>query len=168
MALPEDFVDPITTCLAPTVTFPPLAGPGGLPNFLLASLDSNFAGINFVLDAFDDLPDLPSQPTVEIFLDAFYGGNFSFPFAVPSITILGFPTPTLAGPAPPIPAPTLPTLALIELFIRLPFEVFEIIIQKLIDDQVIEIPSIATIELIFNDLAWSLGIDTPSIGILGG
>jgi hypothetical protein len=71
MGLQDTFVDSITNCMGPTLTWPTITLPG-LPNFALGCFEATFAGMNFILGFLPPNPsNLPSIPDISLFLNPF-------------------------------------------------------------------------------------------------
>ena len=84
MGLPGDLLSPFLSCMNPTMVWPSIVGPGGLPNFGLSTLLSMMGGIGMVLDFIPPDPlNLPPPPTPEGLM-----GLFTAPF-LGSLTIPG-------------------------------------------------------------------------------
>jgi len=165
MGAAEDFVNPIMDCMdfaGVGLPIPDIAGPGGLPNFCLGLFLSQMAGINFVLDFIPPDPaNLPSLPSLQIFIDAFLGG-IDFPYYMPEFDLGGgFTIPEMPG-LPDIDGTG--AIKLCAIFIKLPFQCIELIIDKIISDLTVEIPGIPDIEALFLSLAASFGL--AGLGII--
>lgn len=146
MAMPQDFVNPITGCMNGSMTWPGIAEPG-LPNFCCGLLAANMAGINYVLDFIPPTPENIvglSIPSITLFQDAFMA----------SINLGSLDDPTAA-------------LKFIELGFTLPFQLISTMITGLLSLQ-INLPTIGGVEAIIGDLSVSLGIDTPAVSNFAG
>lgn len=146
MAMPNDFVNPITTCMNSSMSWPGISEPG-LPNFLVGLLGANLAGINYVLDFIPPTPEKIAGltiPSITLFQDAFMA----------SINLGDLPDVTAA-------------MKFIELGYTLPFQLISNMITDLLNLQV-TLPTIPGIEAIIGELSVSLGIDTPAVATFGG
>lgn len=175
MGAEQDFVDDICNCIAPgpfsvPFSWPSINGPGGLPNMNFSLFSSQWAGINYTLDFIPiDPENLPEVPSVDIFIDAALG-EFNFPFNLPASNLEGISLPAYTADIPTVPpvgfdvnAP----LKFLTMFIKLPFETIEFIIDEIVTNLTVTLPTVPEIKTMFADLAISLGFATQSDFDLG-
>ncbi len=174
MGFPDDFINPILSCQTAgtghSMQWPSVNGPGGLPNMLLCTFGSMMAGVNFVLDFIPPDPlNLPTPPSPLIFVDAFLGslnmpgdiGEIDFSLVVPG-------GPTIPATGTDIQFDQSGMIKMILVTAMVPFFVIKGIVDKIISDLKVELPTVETIEGVFNTLALSVGISGAAIGICFG
>lgn len=164
MALPGDLVNPLLACMNAEMTWPGL-GDRGLPNFALASLTGAMAPINYLLDFLPPNPSkLPSVPGIQIVIDPFMA-SVKLPDAYPEINVsLGGVTISIPGKgSPPYEYDLSGEMKLICVVIALPFLCIKGIIEKIISDLVVELPTAATIQGIFVALALEVGLSGAAV-----
>lgn len=165
MSAQEDFINGVTSCCNGTFTFPAIDMPG-LPNFNLAMFGCLFAGVDYVLDFLPpDGGNLPSIPSIDIFIDGFLA-SIEMPEPYPEFTYgpITIPAAGVGVPAFDISA----KLNFVCVCIKFAFDAFGLIIDKLISDLVIEIPSAGDLQILFGDIALDAGLDGISVPIFGG
>lgn len=160
--------------------FPEITLPG-LPGCLLGALESLFAGINYVLEFLPPDPlELPEIPDISLFIDAFMksmegklpplpaysinleGVDIAIP-AIEGVKVPGFPD---------VPTPGIPgfdpsgILKLIALFIGLPFLIIKGIIDLLVKNLKIELPTLESLEILIGKLGVTLGIPLESMAMI--
>lgn len=164
----EAFVNPILSCMNPNMSWPSIAGPGGLPNFMLGMFSCQMAGINYVLDFLPPSPDnLPSIPSIQIFADGFMG-SINFPCDLPEIDLGGGVSIPAGSGGDSCGFDTSGAVKLIIMLIKLPFQIISAIIEEIINSLSVVIPSVALITDIFSQLAIDLGLSGQAISNLGG
>jgi hypothetical protein len=166
MGFPEDAIQPFLDCVGPGHQFPGIAGPGGLPNFMLASFTGMLAGINWILDFIPPDPgNLPSPPDPNLFINAFLGGlNFPGDRGELDFSIVIPGAPTIPATGPNIVFPQGAHLNLILICVAVPFGIIGLIVDKIIDDLVVEIPGIPDIILLIEAAISATGLS--GLGVL--
>lgn len=165
MAYPDDFINPILTCMNPTFTFPAINLPG-LTNFCLSNFEANFAGINYVLPFIPPDPDhLPSVPDISLFIDPFMAA-IKLPGCYPPIDVtlsgvdISIPGQGPVGCIPPYSIQA--ELDLIAVCCALPFLIIE---QFIIDLTHLEVV-LPTFDFVFNlivSLFAQIGLNTSAL-----
>jgi hypothetical protein len=170
MALPQDLINPITQCMNPTFQFPSITEPG-LPNFVLALLMSQMAGINFVLDFIPPTPQKIKDlkiPDISMFTAPFMV-NMAMPAAYPAINIsLGGITIAIPGVGePPYERDLSGQFKFMAIGMALPFLLIKAVVEGLLQLQ-INLPTVSGIEALFISLCAEVGINTPAVAKFGG
>lgn len=166
MGFPADFIDPVTGCMSPTMTWPPLTDPG-LPNFLKGVFAANFAGISYVLDFIPPTPEKVaglSPPSIALFSAAFLSA-VSLPSSYPSVTLGPLTIPGVGSP--PYERPADAQIKFMAMAIVLPFQLITTMVTGLLSLS-ITLPTPAGIEAILATLATDAGLSGDSIGQFGG
>lgn len=174
MGFPDDFVNPILSCqLAGTggsMTWPSINGPGGLPNMMLGAYSSMMAGVNFILDFVPPDPlNLPSPPSPTIFPNAFLGSmnipgdtsEIDFSIVVPG-------APTIPATGPDIRFNQTGMIKFILVIAMAPYFIIKGIVDTIISDLKVVLPSVEMIEGILNTIALTVGITGAAVGICFG
>jgi len=166
MSLSDSFVTPMSNCLAPGFTFPPITEPG-MPNFVLGCFGATFAGINYALQFIPptplNLPDI-KPPGIDIFLQGFLAG-IKLPASYPGFSFGPLVIPAVGNA--PYAYDMSGELKLMAVCILLPFKLIEKLITGLLNLE-INIPTFEGIMLLFDQIALDVGIATPSVSDFGG
>ena len=165
MNLPGDFVSPTLTCQAPGFSFPGISQ-RGLPNILVGQLAANMAGINYLTPFLPPNPKkLPTLPGIDIFTQPSLGA-INLPSAYPGVSVGPLTIPGVGHP--PYAWDLSGEIKLIALGILLPFELISTIITGIINSLKVVLPTFATIQGLFMNIAAQLGLSGPAIGQLSG
>lgn len=166
MAFPDDFINPILSCMNPTFTFPSITLPG-LPNFCLANFEANFAGINYVLGFLPPDPhNLPSIPDISLFINPFMA-SVSLPGCYPPINVtlsgvnISIPGQGPSGCIPPYSIQA--ELNLIAVCIALPFLILKQMIETIIESLEVVLPTFDFVLGIIIDLFGQIGLNTSAL-----
>ena len=160
MALVDDFVGSVTTCMDPPSLdlFGELLGPYGFQNTIGGLFFTAFAGINYVLDFIPPDPgNLPSIPRMDLFLNAMLG-SLNFPANHPEIDFgFGIVFPEVTD-GDDVDFDISGAFKLFAIFIKVPFDILEFIINKIIDDLEVGIPGVPDIILLLETAALNFGL----------
>lgn len=167
MGFPEDAIQPFLDCMAPPpYTWPAVAGPGGLPNHMLASFSSMLGGINWILDFIPPDPgNLPSPPSPTIFIDPFLGalnipgdlGELDFSIVIPG-------GPTIPATGTNILYNQGGHIKLILVSVAVPFGIIGLMVDKLLEiPPSVSIPGIPDIIALFEAAALSAGLEGDAV-----
>lgn len=152
--------------------FPALNVPG-FPAMLMGALESMFAGINYVLEFLPPDPTkLPSPPDVTMFIDAFMASSKDKipPMPSSSRTIEGVTIDLPEVPGPELPGPPnwfdpAGILKLIVLFIALPFLIIKGIIDYLVENLKVQVPTLDDLKTLIGKIGLALGIPIATMNM---
>jgi len=146
------FIDDCAQCMNEGFIFPSITLPG-LPNFALGIFLSLLAGFEFILDFLPPDPlNLPSLPTLSLFIDPFLAGlayDFTFP---PDLDLINFGI--------QVPGGRFPIFGLFAFFKAILFTIFGsfLFVIESIFDLALKLPTIQVIVDIFLEIALSVGL----------
>jgi hypothetical protein len=176
MGLPGDLVAPCASCMLPPQAaqvgfeFPSLDKPG-LPNFVLCSLLSTFAGISFVLDFIPPTPQKVADlkpPSIAIFIQPFMASLGGLPASYPPVALtLGGVTVEIPGVgAGPFTGRDISAeMKLAIVCIALPFLLIKAVVEGLLNLQLV-LPTLDGIIDLFMSLCLSAGLGTLVGGVM--
>ena len=160
----DDFVHQVMVYVNPNFRFPGVTDPG-LPNFALGCFSATFAGISYALNYLPPSPtNVPQLPSIGIFTQAFMG-SIKMPSSYPAFSFGPLTIPGVG--AGPYKYHIDSEMKLIGVSILLPFKLTENLITGIIKLQV-PLPTVDGIQVIFNQLCVSVGINTPAVAKFGG